>query len=59
MKPKTYKLLEECITNGTQFGINRAFKHTDNPSKEAIQELVVCGTMNEICEWFDFEEDIE
>lgn len=57
MKPRMYPVLEMCIENGTRRGINRAYKHTDEPSREAVEENIIREIMNEIHEWFAFEED--
>lgn len=57
MKPRTLPVLEMCIESGTRHGINRAYKHTDEPSREAIEENVTREILNEIHEWFKFEED--
>lgn len=56
MTPKFYKVLDTCIETGVKFGLNRAFKHDDNPSKEVIEEHIQREIMNQMYEWFDFEE---
>ena len=33
MKANEYKILEECVERGVDYGYQRAFKHTDNPSE--------------------------
>lgn len=57
MKPKLINVLELCIENGLKLGYNRAFKHDDNPSEENIQSKQFQAIMEEIYEWFDFEEN--
>jgi hypothetical protein len=37
-------------------GWNRAHKHTDQPEDHDIREQIERAVMNEICEWFDFED---
>lgn len=56
MKPKTINVLEMCIDTGVSLGYNRAHKHDDNPSEEVIKDKIREAIMNEIYEWFDFED---
>jgi hypothetical protein len=59
VKPKIYKLIEECVESGVIAGINRAYKHADNPTKSQIYDTVIRDVMLQINEWFDFEEPEE
>lgn len=54
MTPKLLPLLEMCIDTGAVRGVSRAFKHTDDPSREAIAQAVATAILNELHEWFDF-----
>lgn len=56
MKPKTYNLLDRCIEDGIDYGYTRAHKHNDTPDPIWIKEQIHQAVMNEISEWFDFEE---
>ena len=56
MTPKFIQLLEQCITDGVILGHTRAYKHNDAPSKADINEAIVREVLNELHEWFDFEE---
>ena len=56
MKPKIYPVLEMCLENGITLGYNRAFKHNDHPTEDAIKESIHKEILNEIYEWFDFED---
>ena len=56
MKAKEYNLIAECVENGIMLGWNRAHKHTDNPEPGFIREQIEQAVLNEICEWFDFED---
>lgn len=56
MKPKTYRVLEEAIETGISFGIIRAFKHTEAPSRDVLHENLEREIMNAIHEWFEFDE---
>lgn len=59
MKPKLIPLLEHCIETGISLGYNRAFKHNDKPTKEEFEHEIHKAIMNEIYEWFDFDETQE
>ena len=59
MKAKEYNLIVQCAENGVRTGWNRAHKHVDTPDDEAIQQSIEDAVMNEICEWFDFEDILE
>jgi hypothetical protein len=39
--------------------ITRAYKHNDAPSKADINEAIVREVLNELHEWFDFDETKE
>ena len=54
MIPKTYELLDRCIEDGVRYGLNRAYKHTDTPSREQMEAEIENAVMNEICSWFYF-----
>lgn len=57
MTPNSYKLLQRCVEEGVMIGVNRAYKHTDNPTAEQLVDAIERAVMNEICEWFKFNED--
>lgn len=57
MKPKTLKLLERCIEYGVAFGLHRAYKHTDTPTKEQVELAVEDEILREVHEWFDFDQE--
>lgn len=56
MKPKFIRLLAECVTDGVVLGHTRAYKHNNDPSTADINESIVREVLNEIHEWFDFDE---
>jgi len=37
-------------------GWNRAHKHHESPDPESIRNAIEIAVLNEICEWFDFDE---
>ena len=55
MKPDIYKLIEHCVETGVTLGLNRAFKHNDQPKVEEVAEKIRQTVMAEICEWFKFD----
>jgi hypothetical protein len=59
MTPKFLQLLETCILDGVVIGHTRAYKHNDAPSTADINESIVNEVLNEIHEWFDFDETKE
>jgi hypothetical protein len=56
MKAKEYNLVTQCVETGVMLGWNRAHKHDATPDPEAIRDAIELAVLNEICEWFDFEE---
>jgi hypothetical protein len=56
MKAKEYNLIAQCVETGVMLGWNRAHKYDENPDPEAIRNAIEQAVLNEICEWFDFEE---
>jgi hypothetical protein len=57
MKPNFRKVLELAIEEGVRYGYNRAHKHMENPSENAIIDNVVEQVINSIDEWFYFEDN--
>ena len=59
MTPNHYKLLQRCVEEGLKLGYNRAHKHNDAPEPEQIMEAQEQAIMDEVCEWFDFEDTVK
>jgi len=57
MKTNMRAILDRCIEDGTMSGYERAFKHTDSLSKEAILQSVADAIWMEIDTYFTFEDD--
>jgi hypothetical protein len=57
MKPKVYPVLEMAVEDGVVYGLNRAYKYTDDPSREEIIAQITNSVMNSICEWFDLADE--
>jgi len=58
MKPRTRKILEDCVHQGICIGHTRAYKHTDNPSDEHILQTIEDAIWLEIDEHFEFDRDL-
>ena len=56
MKPKVYSILSQAVEDGAKYGYRRAFKHCEAPTEEAICDSIHLAIMNEISQWFEFEE---
>ena len=56
MKAKEYNLIAQCVEDGVMLGWKRAYKYAITPDPEAIRNTIEMAVLNEICEWFDFEE---
>ena len=54
MKANYWKIIEMAVDQGVECGLNRAFKHTDEPTREQIHAEVEREVMNIICEYFEF-----
>ena len=55
MKAKEYLMLERCVDDGIQSGLNRAYEVSDTPSLVLMREKILNEVMLEICEWFNFD----
>ena len=53
---KEYAVLSECIERGINTGYNRAYKHTDTPTWEYMNAEIYKAIMNEVSDYFVFEE---
>ena len=56
MKPKFMPLLGKCILDGVILGHDQAYKHNPTPERHEINEAIVNAVMDEINDWFDFDE---
>jgi len=57
--PKTYLLLDRCIEEGVRYGLNRAYKHTDSPTREHMENEIAMAIMHEITEWFEIKQGVD
>lgn len=59
---KTYNLYERAVEEGVSYGLNRAHKHTDAPTREQLEtEIIraVMGSLDEILVWDDLNGDVD
>jgi predicted Zn-dependent protease with MMP-like domain len=45
------------VEKGAAYGWRRAHKHTDAPGEDAIVDQIVQGVLNEVCEYFDVDDE--
>lgn len=57
MTPDTYKVLQMAVDDGVAIGVRRAYKYSE-PDQDALIETVRQEVMNQICEWFKFQENV-
>lgn len=59
MKAKEFELISKCIEDGVEYGISRAYKYNESPSRKDLSEEIQRALLNEICEWWHFEDEAE
>lgn len=53
---KVYPIIEDAVSGGVRLGWNRAHKHTDTPSEDAIWDAIesaVMGNLSDVIQWND------
>lgn len=61
MTPRFHEVLDMAIEQGVASGINRYYKHRDDPrpaDEEALREAVVMGLKSALHEWFYLPEEV-
>lgn len=58
MKPRTYKILSDCVEEGIRYGYTRAHKHTDDPDRDTMMGEIHSAVMSAIDQNFSFEDEI-
>lgn len=58
MRVRAYEVLSRAVEEGTASGWRRAHKHTDTPGEDAIKDQIVQAVLSEVCEYFDFDEEV-
>lgn len=54
VKLRLYKVISRAVEEGVAYGVNRAFKYSDAPSRESLQEHIEREVMNTLDEVIDF-----
>ena len=57
MKARDGMVLERCVEVGIKLGLNRARKHQEAPTEAELVQALQRAVMEEVEEWFIFEED--
>ena len=57
MKARDGMVLERCVETGIKLGLHRARKHQEAPTEVEVVEAILRAVMDEVEEWFIFEED--
>lgn len=52
---KTYWIIQRAVEEGIAYGLNRAHKHEDNPTKDKISIEIEQAVMSALDEIIDFE----
>ena len=53
---RVYPLLAEAIEAGVAYGLRRAYKYNDAPTRDELEEQVVREVLNAVMERFDVKE---
>lgn len=54
-----YAIVCRAVEEGVAYGIQRAYKYADRPTREAVEEHVEREVLNALCEVLDFGSDDE
>ena len=57
--PKTGHWIEFSVETGVKHGINKAYKHTDDPTREELQAAITASIMYCLEEGFTFPKEDE
>ncbi len=56
LRVRAYEVLRRAVEEGIDYGWMRAHKHVDKPDEAALKDEILKGILNEVCEYFDFED---
>lgn len=57
MRARDGLVLERCVEVGIKLGLHRARKHREAPAEAELVQAIQRAVMDEVEEWFLFEED--
>ncbi len=55
LKAKTYEIVARAVEEGAAYGVQRAYRYTDKPTREAIAQDVACAVTAALCDVIDFD----
>lgn len=55
IKFKTYAIIQCAVEEGIAYGLNRAYKHTEDPGREQVATEIEQAVMFSLTEIIDFE----
>ena len=55
IRVNTYDVIVRAVEGGVTYGMNRAHKHTDNPTRETTTEAITNAVISELCEVLMFD----
>jgi folate-dependent phosphoribosylglycinamide formyltransferase PurN len=55
IRVNTYDVIARAVEEGVKYGLNRAYKHTEKPSREDMESHVAQAVVNELCEVLIFD----
>ncbi len=55
VRVNTYAVIARAVEEGVAYGLTRAHKHTNRPSREMLQEAIERAVLNDLCEVLQFE----
>jgi len=56
VKAREYELMLMAVEDGVDLGYNSAHKYTDTPVKAHLKDCLRREVINQICNWFEFDE---
>lgn len=55
VRVNAYAVIARAVEEGVVYGISRAHKHTDHPSREELREAIEQAVLNDLCEVLRFD----
>lgn len=59
VKINTYEVIARAVEDGIGWGLTRAFKHTETPDRETLEDHLHREILNAICEVVIFDDSRE
>ena len=55
IRVNAYDVISRAVEEGVTYGLNRAYKHTDSPTRDDMELEVAQAVTNELCEVLMFD----